>query len=55
MCRKTVTKGHVSRVQVLKPITQRDNYQYQLTQVCRFNLNAKFDSIIQFLAEMLEN
>ena len=55
MCRKTVTMGCVSRVEVLELITQWDSCQYQLTQVCRFNLNAKFDSIIQFLAEIVEN
>ena len=55
MCRTTVTTGYVSRVEVVKLITQRDNCQYQLKQSCRFNENAKFDSIIQFLAEIVEN
>ena len=55
MCRKTVTTGYVSRVEVVKLITQPDNCQYQLTKVCRFNYNANFDSIIQFLAEIVEN
>ena len=31
VCRKTFTTGCVSRVEVVKLITQRDNCQYQLT------------------------
>ena len=52
---KTVTTGRVSRLQVVKLITQSDNCRYQLIQVFSFNLSANFDSIIQFLAEIDEN
>ena len=52
---KTVMTGCVSRVQVVKLITQRDNCHYQLTEVYAFNSNANFDSIIRFLAEIVEN
>ena len=52
---KTFTMGCVGRVEVVKLITQRDNCQYQLAQVCRFNYNANFDSVIKFLAEIVEN
>ena len=54
MCRKTVTTGRVCRVQVVKFRTHWDNCQYQLIQVYSFNSDANFDSIIQFLAEIVE-
>ena len=44
-----------SRVQAVKLITQWDNCQYQLIQVYNFNSDANFDSIIRFLAEIVEN
>ena len=52
MYQKTVTKGRVSRVQVVKPITQRDKCHYQLVQVQVYKSDANFDSIIRFLAEI---
>ena len=52
---KTVTTGRVSRLQVVKLTTQSDNCRYQLIHVFSFNLSANFDSIIQFLAEIVEN
>ena len=54
-CSDKLTTGRVSRVQAVKLITQWDNCQYLLIQVYSFNQDAKYDSIIRFLAEIVEN
>ena len=54
MCQKTVTTGQVSRVQVVKLITGRDNCQYQLIQVYAFNSNANLILSLYFLPRSLK-
>ena len=54
-CAEKLTTDWVSRVQVVKLVTQRVKCQYQLVQVKSFNAYANFDSIIRFLAGIIEN